>query len=313
MKQEEMYEIVNTPELLKKYEYVDVYFQQRDHYGLYKTFDKKFDEIRLTTKKHPDKLFITLKDRIKILRSGTKKANKHLKDTFKVDSTKTKEAINDVLKLTLSEPRSMVLNDLSDTVDIVVEEYMSSPDVLKNLALVSEKDYSTHTHLTNVMLFCIGYAHYGNYSEEDLKLFGLMGLLHDVGKVNIPDKILTAPRKLTKEEFAIIKKHPRDSWEMLRKCDFHSLIARTALEHHEKLDGSGYPRGKTGKDLASHSMALAIIDIFEALTTWRPYKEPMSVIKALGIIKKDVAAGKLEPAIFTKFAYSIVESAKGKK
>ncbi len=306
MKKDEMYEIVSRPDLMIKYENVDVFYLKKGRYGLYKPAAKRFDEVRLADGRHPEQLFIYLSDRINILRQGTKKANRELKTALKAEGAKAKQAIHRILALTLSEPRSAILGDLTETIDIIVEEYVAHPDVMRNLALVSDKDFSTHTHLTNVMLFCVGYAHYRGFPPDEMKVFGLMGLLHDVGKVNIPDEILKAPRKLTDEEYEVVKKHPRDSWVMIKDCGFDERVPKGALEHHERLDGSGYPRKKKAEDLSSFSRALAIIDVFEALTTWRPYKDPMPVMTALAIIKEEVAAGKLDGDIFAHFAYSIV-------
>lgn len=310
MKKDTMCEIISDPAFLEKYRDCAVYHRVRAGYMLYKPADLDFDRGRIAAGRYPDKLFVSLEDRIRVVRQEIAKANRRLSEELGRDGELAREALHDVLTLTLSEPRSEILNDLKGTIDIVVDEYMTSPHVIRNLALVSAKDYATHLHLANVMLFAIGYAHHCGFSEADMKVFGLMGLLHDVGKVDVPDEILQAPRKLTDEEFALIRKHPRRSWEMLRECDFDERVSQAALEHHERLDGSGYPLRRTGDDLCAHSRALAIIDVFEALTTWRPYKEPIPMVEALKIMKREVMEGKLDKMIFAQFTQSIVGGGK---
>ena len=302
----EMHEISDDPDILTKYIDFDVYFKNDGYFGLYKKKGTTFDPSRIEFGKLPEQLFISINDRIHLVRHQTRLLNEKLAKDLKKDPVKAKERLSEVVAVTLSEPRNEVLEDMKDTIGIVVDEYLNSADVIKNLIQVSVKDFTTQLHLTNVMLFCLGYAHFAGYNEDDLRLFGLIGLLHDVGKVDIPDEILTAPRKLTDEEFDLIKQHARNSWKILRQCDFDKRVPTCALEHHERLDGSGYPKGKMGSDLGPYSRALAIADVYEALTTWRPYKEPMLPLKALGIMKEEVESGKLDGEIFKEFAKSIV-------
>ncbi|MCP4022225.1 MAG: HD domain-containing protein [Desulfobacteraceae bacterium] len=219
---------------------------------------------------------------------------------------KAKKILKDIMDVTLSEPKSEVLTEMTRTVKLIVEEYLKNPNIVSYLAKISVHDYSTQLHLINVMLYCMGYAYYNDMGKNNIKLYGLIGLMHDIGKVGIPDYILQAPRKLTENEFNIIMEHPKNGWKILHDCDFDVRVRITALEHHERLDGSGYPDGKSGNNLCETSRMLAIIDVFEALTTWRPYKEPLKPFSALQVIKQDVLAKKLDPKIFRKFAYSIV-------
>ncbi|MBW1961477.1 MAG: HD domain-containing protein [Deltaproteobacteria bacterium] len=301
-----MFEISDDPDLLTKYLDFDVYYRSQGHFGLYKKKGTTFDPIRVKFGKLPEKLYISRADRIYLVKEKTRELNEKLKRELKKDPSRAKNRITEVVALSLSEPRVEVLEDMKDTIDIVVEEYLASPQVLKNLVQVSVKDYTTQLHLTNVMLFCLGYAYYAGFNEKDMRLLGLAGLLHDVGKVDVPDEILIAPRQLTDEEFQLIKQHPKKGWKMLKSCKFDDIIPICALEHHERLDGSGYPDGKIAKDLCESSRALALVDIYEALTNWRPYKEPMLPVSALKIMKSEVEGNRLDPSIFKEFAKSII-------
>jgi HD-GYP domain-containing protein (c-di-GMP phosphodiesterase class II) len=156
------------------------------------------------------------------------------------------------------------------------------------------------------MLHCLAYARQNGCEYDELKSFGLMGLFHDVGKLRIPDSILKAPRRLTSDEFDLIKTHPNHGYNILVQSKVEKRVRLGALQHHERCDGSGYPKNLDASDLLPESRILAIIDVYEALTNWRPYKEPVSSLDALRIIKEDVEKGKLDKEMFQDFAMGLV-------
>ena len=135
---------------------------------------------------------------------------------------------------------------------------------------------------------------------------GLGALLHDVGKTEIPSSILKAPRRLSEEEFKIMKSHPAIGNEIIReKNKIGRDVALGALEHHEKLDGSGYPRGT--RRISFIGQMLGIIDCYEALTNEdRPYRRARKPLDTLKFLKDEVQAGKFNRDIFEKFCYSLV-------
>jgi HD-GYP domain-containing protein (c-di-GMP phosphodiesterase class II) len=135
---------------------------------------------------------------------------------------------------------------------------------------------------------------------------GLSALLHDVGKTKINTELLTAPRKLTQEEFEEIQQHTIRGFNILSGCQFDSKeIKLAALQHHEKLDGSGYPNHLT--QIPEVSQIIGFIDCYEALTNDdRPYRTAMDSFRALQMIKKDVEAGKFDKKIFEKFTNNLL-------
>ncbi|MCP3876354.1 MAG: HD domain-containing protein [Desulfobacteraceae bacterium] len=301
-----MYEIINDPKILSKYESFDIFTK---HFGNYKLIENRND-YTFAIKRKSDflnkKLFITLDDQMKMIKGKQYKLNNKLKSSMRVNVSKAKLILKDLIQVTLSEPVSDILLKMKDTVKIIVDSYLHNPSIVSSITRICVHDYSTQQHLINVMLYCMGYAHFTGLSKEDIKLYGLIGLMHDVGKIGVPNYLLQAPRKLTGKEMGTIRKHPVISWKILKNTNFDERVRIAACEHHERIDGSGYPEGKTGEKLLEASKVLAIVDVFEALTTWRPYKEPIKPFKALQVIKQDVLTKKLDGPIFQKFAYSVV-------
>jgi HD-GYP domain-containing protein (c-di-GMP phosphodiesterase class II) len=112
-------------------------------------------------------------------------------------------------------------------------------------------------------------------------------MIHDIGKIAVPAEILSKPTRLTEIEFGLIKLHPQSGYDILKDIDFPSPIARMVLEHHERLDGSGYPNGLTGKDLLVESRILAVADVVESMASHRPYRPARGIDLALDEIRNN--------------------------
>jgi HD-GYP domain-containing protein (c-di-GMP phosphodiesterase class II) len=136
-------------------------------------------------------------------------------------------------------------------------------------------------------------GYYGYGEEETAKLY-FAGALHDIGKLKIENDILEKPDSLTREEYAQIQTHAYATWEILGGIDGIDDIRRWASFHHEKLDGSGYPFGRIGETLDRNDRLMACIDIYQALTEPRPYKEGMNHEMVMGIMNKEVDRGALD-------------------
>ncbi len=293
---------------VKSYREYDVYCHDpiTERFVLYKPQGVDIDDIRLEKEKVPKYLYASLNDQIDFVSSRHEEYNERLQNILRSEHHESKKLLTKVLDLAVTVPVGEIVSRMRDTVDIVLKEYMADEDIVKKLVEVTVKDTSTSIHSVNVMLHCLGYARQSGYGYDDLKSFGLMGLFHDVGKLKIPDKILKAPRRLTEEEFDLIKTHPNHGYNILVRSRLEKRIRLAALQHHERSDGSGYPKNLEEKDLLPESKALAIIDVYEALTNWRPYKNPVKSLTALEIIKEDVERGKLDKGMFQTFANSLV-------
>ncbi len=290
------------------YESVPLYYKANaERFGIYKPSGIYLKEMRVKENLIPRQLYLKKTDKAKGMRDVQKAFNKQLQDDIKSNNLQNvKTTVVELVEEMFSEPSSGVLEGLSSTVNIIVGEYTNDPDVIKNFWQISDKDYTTALHSVNVMALAIRYAISQRFNKIQTKLLGLCALLHDVGKTKTDQEILKAPRKLSDEEFAKIKSHPTQGYNLLKRCKFSNPeVKLTALQHHEKLDGSGYPSGLT--QLSDFSRIISILDCFEALTNdERPYRDSMIPFKALDLIQKDVIAGKLDKEIFAKFIYSLL-------
>lgn len=278
-----------------------------DQYVLYKQPGITLGEMRLSEGMHPKELYIKQTDKLTGLQEAQKGFNKQLEqDVISGNPAKIKETLFAVVEETMAEPRSGSLEGISDTVGIIVSGYSSESGVIKNLINLSSIDYSSTMHSINVMAMALNFGFKMHSALEDVKLLGLCGLLHDVGKTKINNGLLTAPRKLTGEEFEEIQKHTIFGYKILNDCKFGKReIADCALDHHEKIDGSGYPNGKTR--ISRTSRIIGMIDCYEALTNDdRPYRNSMEAYEALStVILKDVNSGKFDRKLYTQLITSL--------
>jgi HD-GYP domain-containing protein (c-di-GMP phosphodiesterase class II) len=181
---------------------------------------------------------------------------------------------------------------------------------LECIMRVCSFDYYTYTHSVNVFVFAMTLGTRVFPKEEVMDDYGMGALLHDVGKSQVPDEILNCKGKLTKEQFEIMKLHTWYGFEILQEKDGISpLVLDMTLHHHERIDGSGYPDGLAGDQVAREVRCVTISDIFDALTTRRSYKEQMSSFDALKLMR-DEMQGHIDPELFRMFVQMISDSKK---
>jgi HD-GYP domain-containing protein (c-di-GMP phosphodiesterase class II) len=127
-----------------------------------------------------------------------------------------------------------------------------------------------------------------DFGFDDRRLEGLRvaGYLHDVGKMTIPSEILSKPGKLSAIEFQLIQGHARASYDVLKDVEFPWPVAQVALQHHERIDGSGYPQGLKGEAIMLEARIMAVADVVEAMSSHRPYRPGLGIAKALAEIER---------------------------
>ena len=177
------------------------------------------------------------------------------------------------------------VSEAAPLVDEISESITRNPEAFLNLARLKTKDDYTYMHSLAVCALMIALGKQLGLTGANLKEAGLAGLLHDVGKMMIPDDLLNKPGKLTDEEFNIVKEHPRKGWEILRGSpEITATVLDVCLHHHERVDGTGYPERFSEERLTMFSRMGAVCDVYDALTSNRCYKngwEPAETIRKM--------------------------------
>lgn len=156
-------------------------------------------------------------------------------------------------------------------------------------ALVStleKRDSYTAGHQARVARLSAAIATKLGFEKERVNGIGMAGLIHDIGKINIPIGILMKPGRLDKDELNMIKTHPGTGYDTLKSVEFSWPIAHVVHQHHERLDGTGYPKGLKGDEILIESRIIAVADVVEAMTAFRPYRDALDVDIALDEIRK---------------------------
>ena len=143
-------------------------------------------------------------------------------------------------------------------------------------------------------------------NQNEIEIVRDAGLLHDIGKISIPERILQKTSRLTDEEYEIMKTHVENSTKMIRYLPDMDYVIPAVVGHHEHYDGKGYPRGLAGKDIPYMARILTIADCFDAMTARRPYKQPMSVSYAISELEKN-SGTQFDPELVPVFVKLIYE------
>jgi len=192
------------------------------------------------------------------------------------------QALNDVrLGASINTPKAKQL------VNSLTEQVITSPHALVWLTFLKQRDEYTANHCINVCILAISFGRCLGMNKEQLNLLGLAGLLHDLGKMKIPDEILNKPGKLSVNEFEVMKKHPEFGFELLKnEPDLSMEVLDGVLHHHERKNAKGYPDQLTGDKIPLLTQVIAIVDVYDAVTSDRCYHDGMSPYEALNSIYK---------------------------
>ncbi|MCE9787540.1 HD-GYP domain-containing protein [Shewanella chilikensis] len=198
--------------------------------------------------------------------------------------TEAKGLVRKVLSETF-EGKAIEVEPFAALADNMIESVMLDSDAMKCISALRSKDAYLLEHSVNVAFLLITFGRYLKLDREMLRQLAIGGILHDIGKIKVDNKILHKPGKLTPEEFEHMKLHQAYAIEIMEQAKGLSQVSKdVCLMHHEKLDGRGYPRGLTGDALPLHGRMSCIVDIYDALTATRCYKEAMSPAAAFKIL-----------------------------
>lgn len=178
--------------------------------------------------------------------------------------------------------KAIEIGSVQPVVQNITESILRNPGALLGLLRIKSKDDYTFLHSVSVCALLVAFANARGMEENIIREAGLGGLLHDTGKALVPDAILNKPGPLTDEEFAIIKKHPMDGFNILKQSpDVPALALDITLHHHERRDGTGYPDKLAGDDISEIAQMAAIVDVYDAITADRVYHKGMPAAAAL--------------------------------
>ena len=152
--------------------------------------------------------------------------------------------------------------------------------------IVETRDPYTAGHQKRVAALACAIAAEIGIPEDKIMGIRTAATVHDVGKIHIPAEILSKPGKLSSKEFALMEDHPQIGYEILKDIEFPWPVAQAVFQHHERIDGSGYPQGLSGEDILLEGRILGVADVVEAITSYRPYRPALGIHKALEEISK---------------------------
>ncbi len=223
-------------------------------------------------------------DLIKVVKNGLEK--KELEDSLKLKYKELEESHDEVSKL----------------YKLLQKDYHKEMESTKNLIItlanvIEAKDKYTEGHTRRVGAISKLLGARLDLEEEKLEHLEMAGIIHDIGKVGVPESILNKPGRLTVEEYDVIKKHSEIGESIIKPLNSLQECLTPVRSHHEKLNGSGYPDGLIGDDISIETRILCVADIFDALYSERPYREKLPMDQVQEIMRKDVLNGSLDEKV----------------
>ncbi len=230
------------------------------------------------------------------------------KKTFAQEFDKANEVYNRTARIVKSFLTGVGIEKQIDieaakkAVDECVKSIINTPDALMWLTQLKKKDEYTAQHSMNVCLLSIALGRHLSMSEDELRELGLCGMLHDMGKMQIPLRILNKPGQLVGKEILIMQHHTTLGLQILKKSRGRVPLAvlNVAYSHHERMDGKGYPRGLTQEKLTQATRIVSIVDMYDAITSDRVYQKGRSHLEAINILNK-VSGTQVDYGLVVKF------------
>lgn len=187
-----------------------------------------------------------------------------------------------------------------------VDSVLNAPDALMLMTQLKNRDEYTAQHSMNVCIFSIALGRQVGLPVEELNHVGLCGMMHDMGKMQVPLEILNKPGGFSPEELAVMQSHTVKGWKILLATNgMYSGAVDVAFTHHERLDGKGYPRHLTAEQITPYARMVAIADMYDAVSSDRVYKKGKSHLDSIKILTESSSTGHLDPGLTMKFIESL--------
>ena len=214
------------------------------------------------------------------------RASKHFKE-FEKSFLQNADTFKSSLHAIVENQAKIDTEQMLHTVTDLITGNMTGITVFDMLHNMREYDDFTYMHCINVALICNVFAKWLGLPEKETETLTLCGLMHDVGKLMVPDSIIRKPAKLSPSEYNIVKTHTLQGYNILKEHPIDENIKESALMHHERCDGSGYPLGLTGDKINPYAKIVAIADVYDAMTAARIYRGPLCPFKVISIFETE--------------------------
>ncbi len=228
---------------------------------------------------------------------------KEFKRDFEACTAKFEHTIKDILEGNLD----LDLDDMMEPIYSLLREERLPSNIFDMLNNLRNYDDATYTHCINVALITNIIAQWMKWSDEEIETATQAGLFHDIGKLMIPDTIITKPSHLTEDEYNLIKTHPQQGYDAMKDFAISNHVKNAALMHHERCDGSGYPKGLKGPQIDKFAKAVAIADVYDAMTSARYYRGPLCPFIAISMFE-DEGFEKYDSEMIIAFLHNIVNT-----
>lgn len=286
----------------------DIFFETDEKKELYSAGGEEVkDEVfEIFKKNKSQKLYIQKKDKNYYSLYIEEVLGSILNDPKISTAVRAKTAYESVMNLAESlfqSPKAEIIQRYKNAIFDILEFILNEDDALPNLINLTSYDFTTYNHSVNVGIFSVGLTKglLEEGSEHDFEEIAAGFFLHDIGKTAIPLDILHKKGPLSNADWKLIKRHPEEGVKILDKFDALTKEAKIIVsQHHERLNGSGYPKGLKGDDIHVYSKICSIADSFDGLTSYRPYRKEYSTFNALKIMKNEMFKD-FDPEYFSKF------------
>ncbi len=207
--------------------------------------------------------------------------------SFQIDHTLVLSTIRQNFEACVNQGQPLDIPDLLSKVKTLFGSCKTSFDLFNMLHNMHTSMDSIYVHCLNVSLICRQLGKWLKFDSAKSDLITLCGLLHDIGKLKVPPEILDKPGKYTDEEFDLVKLHTQYGYDLLKDLPLDAHVARAALSHHERCDGSGYPAGSMQDDTDICALIVAIADVYDAMTAARAYRSPLCPFEVIERFEKE--------------------------
>ena len=228
---------------------------------------------------------------------------KEFKEDFEQCASKFEHTIKDILE----HNKELDLDEMMTPIYSLIGEGRTTSNIFDMLHNLRAYDDATYTHCINVALISNVLAQWLKWSETETELVTQAGLFHDIGKLLIPDSIITKPGQLTDDEYTLIKTHPQKGYEAMKPLNVSSHVKNAALMHHERCDGTGYPLKLRGPQIDKFAKVVAIADVYDAMTSSRYYRGPLCPFIAISMFEEE-GFQKYDPEMIMAFLSNIVNT-----